>query len=255
MAKEGQFSFRTRYQSMLDAMLGIFYPPICQWCSKYGALADHGFICNECLQSPGFFQLIGADCCARCGLPFEGELSSPFECSNCRGLSLGFEWAKSVYVATPDVLKLIGRYKYGGEIWFERLIASRFAQVAGESLVATDWDGIVPVPLYSVRKRERGFNQAEQLAMVLGEKVGVKVMTNILKRTTPTQTQTRFGRKSRMKNVAHAFEVTSGVSVLGQKLVLVDDVLTTGATTSSCAFVLKRAGAAKIVVWTFARGR
>jgi len=118
-----------------------------------------------------------------------------------------------------------------------------------------DWRGdcLVPVPLHPVRFRERGFNQAEQLCRNLSRKTGLNVESRAVKRTRVTQTQTRLSRSERLGNMRGAFEPHK-VKLNGRRVVLVDDVLTTGATASDCARACIKAGAARVGVWTLARG-
>jgi len=110
------------------------------------------------------------------------------------------------------------------------------------------------VPLHPVKKREREFNQAERLAVRLGKAAEIPVNTRGLRRVEPTRTQTLLTREQRAANVRHAFAVGSGCQLEGRRVILVDDVLTTGATTSACARALRKAGAQEVQVWTVARG-
>ena len=114
-------------------------------------------------------------------------------------------------------------------------------------------DCIVPVPLHPARERERGFNQAEILAQLLARRAGLPVRP-LLQRIRYTTTQTQFDRAQRIENLAGAFRLRRGVDVQGCRVLLVDDVLTTGSTLSECADVLKRAGALTVHAATAARG-
>ena len=111
----------------------------------------------------------------------------------------------------------------------------------------------MPVPLHPARKRERGFNQAELLALALHRHSGVPV-ENALQRTRYTTTQTQFDRSERMENLKGAFRLRRGSNVQDLRMLLVDDVLTTGSTLSECASVLKKAGALSVHAATAARG-
>jgi ComF family protein len=104
-----------------------------------------------------------------------------------------------------------------------------------------------------VKKREREFNQADRLALRLGKAVDVQVETHLLKRVIPTPTQTRLSRVQRADNMRNAFRLTTNEELAGKKFVLIDDVFTTGATTSACAKLLLKAGAERVAVWTVAR--
>ena len=113
---------------------------------------------------------------------------------------------------------------------------------------------ILPVPLHPVRERERGFNQAWVLVEPLAAKWAVTCHRRALVRVRQTETQTHLNREERMMNLRGAFEVPRPAMVMGRRVLLVDDVLTTGSTASECARVLRRAGATSVLVFTLARG-
>jgi ComF family protein len=199
-------------------------------------------------------RLIEPPFCDRCGLPYAGAITGAFVCANCEELDLQFRQARAAVVATPLMLEVIHRYKYGGALWFEPFLAGLLVRGAGAELRREDWDGIVPVPLFPVKERERGFNQAVRLAAHLGSATGIPVQTGWVRRVRGTRTQTQLTRAERAANMDGAFAPCPGVAVKGARVVVLDDVLTTGATTSGCADALRRAGAADVVVWTLARG-
>jgi ComF family protein len=116
------------------------------------------------------------------------------------------------------------------------------------------WDLIVPVPLHPLKQREREFNQAERLAVHLGAAANIRVNTRLLRRVLYTSTQTRLTRPQRAANMRGAFAMRHGDRLDGERVILVDDVFTTGATTSACAQALLAAGAGDVCVWTVARG-
>jgi ComF family protein len=193
--------------------------------------------------------------CERCGLPFVGELTTTFECSNCRELELHFRSARSAVATGSMVLEIIHRYKYQRALWFEPFLADLLIREAGPVLRGAAWDWIVPVPLHPTKQREREFNQAERLAQRLSVATNIPVHSRLLKRVEPTLTQTRLSRPERATNVHRAFAPqTTGLDLTGARIVVLDDVFTTGATTSACARVLHTAGAAEVCVWTVARG-
>jgi ComF family protein len=169
-------------------------------------------------------------------------------------MELHFRSARSAVVAGGLVLEVIHRYKYQRALWFERFLADLLARQAEPVLRQEKWDMIVPVPLHSAKKREREFNQAERLATRLNAVTRIPVNHRLLQRTEPTRTQTRLTRSQRAANVRNAFAMLNGQPLHGERIVLLDDVLTTGATTSACAKVLSAAGAGEVCVWTVARG-
>ena len=238
-------------KSWLRAGLSFLYPEVCEICATNRVTPDDGFVCSECRKKVRFIQ---PPYCERCGLPFPGEITTAFECSNCQDVKLHFTAARSAALAADLVLDVIHRYKYKRALWFEPFLAGLLIAQAGPALRREGWDMIVPVPLHGLKEQEREFNQAERLARRLGAATGIPVNARLLRRVTPTRTQTLLSRSERAANVRHAFALREGHSARGRSIVLVDDVLTTGATTNACARVLRAAGASQVCVWTVARG-
>jgi len=236
----------------LNVALGFVYPEVCQNCGEQRATPAEGFICERCRNQVKF---IHPPFCERCGLPFEGDITTPFECGNCRGMDFYFDSARSAVAARGVVLEAIHRYKYRRALWFEPFLADLLLRKAVPELMRERWDWIVPVPLHPLKEREREFNQAERLAGILGRACRIPVASGFLKRIAPTRTQTKLSRSERAENVRDAFAPGRGCRNLrGQRIVLIDDVFTTGATTNACARLLRKAGADDVCVWTVARG-
>jgi ComF family protein len=235
----------------LDAGLSFFYPECCQYCGSERARADQGFVCASCWQDVKF---ITPPFCERCGLPYEGDITVPFECSNCREMDLHFCQARAAVVARGMVLEIIHRYKYQRALWFEPFLADLLVRQAAPALREDPWDMIVPVPLHHLKESEREFNQAERLGFHLSAATQVPLNRRLVQRVEPTRTQTRLSRAERAANVRRAFALKKSDVLKGKRVVLIDDVFTTGATTSACAKVLLMGGAAEISVWSLARG-
>ncbi len=245
-------SARELAKQWLDIGLGFLYPEACQICGNARATAIEGYVCQSCSRQARF---IVPPYCERCGLPFEGEITATFQCANCRDMELHFRHARSAVVARDVVLEMIHRYKYQHALWAEPFLAGLLTRQAGPELARESWDLIIPVPLHPTRRRERGFNQAERLAECLSRATRIPLDAKLLRRTELTPTQTRLSRTERARNVERAFAVRPGRKLAaGTRAVLVDDVLTTGATTSACARALRAAGAGEVCVWTVARG-
>jgi ComF family protein len=169
-------------------------------------------------------------------------------------MELHFRSARSAVVARGGVLEAIHRFKYQRQLWFENFLAGLFLREAAPALRGQNWNLIVPVPLHSVRRREREFNQAERLAARLSAATQIPLNRRLLRRVMPTATQTLLTRQQRAVNMRGAFAPRPGVCLNGERVILVDDVFTTGATTSACAQVLRTGGAGDVCVWTVARG-
>jgi ComF family protein len=235
----------------LDAGLGLVYPEVCQLCGQARATLRESFVCAECRSAVRYVE---PPFCSHCGLPFEGAITVAFECAQCMEMQWAFRFARSAVVARDPVLEIIHRYKYKRAMWFEPLLAEWLISRAKPELQKQEWDGLVPVPLHRTKQREREFNQAERLAKRLSQAIGIPVNQRWLRRVAPTRTQTLLSREERMANVRNAFALRCSEGLEGQRLVLIDDVLTTGATTSACARALLAGGAGDVCVWTVARG-
>jgi ComF family protein len=239
------------FHTWLNVGLGFLYPEICQLCGEQRATAKQGYVCGRCWSHVRF---IKPPFCERCGLPFEGDLTTPFECANCREMELHFSAARSAVAARGAVLEVIHRYKYQRALWFEPFLAGLLLRETVPALRGQKWDLIVPVPLHPLKQREREFNQAERLAIHLSAAIQIPLNKNLLRRVVFTNTQTRLTRQERAANMRGAFAMRHGARLNGERVILVDDVFTTGATTSACALALLAAGADDVCVWTVARG-
>jgi ComF family protein len=235
----------------LNAGLGLLYPEVCQLCQAARATPAEGYVCGDCRSKARFIQ---APLCERCGRPYEGDITTRFECANCQEMEWHFQSARSAVVARDPVLEVIHRYKYQRALWFEPFLAELLIRAASPALAAQRPSMIVPVPLHPAKRREREFNQAERLAARLSAATQIPVNKRLLQRVVPTRTQTQLSRPERLDNVRNAFAMRQGQRLNGERIVLVDDVFTTGATTSACARVLAAAGAGEVCVWTVARG-
>ena len=235
----------------LRRVVDIVYPRNCQFCTEPLDEKQRGVVCPSCLAKA---RPIEPPFCRRCALPFEGKLTEPFECGYCQDLKFGFSRAVAACGAEGVVRDCIHRFKYNREMYFERHLAAWLID-AGTRWI--DWravDAIVPVPLYPRRERQREFNQADRLARCLSRVVGAQVISGHLRRVKETGTQTRLDAVARRANMRGAFAVRRGGIFTGKRLVLVDDVFTTGATLDSCARILTQEGALDVIALTVARG-
>jgi len=235
----------------VNAYLGFLYPEVCQLCRENRATPSEGFVCEKCRAKVKYIE---PPFCERCGLPFEGAITVAFECRNCRDQELHFASARSAVIARDEVLEVIHHYKYHRALWFEPFLASFLIARARPELTRDKWDLIVPIPLYPAKQREREFNQAERLGARLSAATGIPLEAGVVRRVVPTRTQTQLSRVERVANMRRAFAMAKGRRLSGERIILLDDVLTTGATTSACARELRAGGAGLVCVWTVARG-
>lgn len=247
-------SHPSQLQVSAETLLGLVYPRVCALCGEHPATPEEGMVCAPCWSRPGALRFIRPPRCERCGLPFDGEVTSTFTCGNCAGADLAFTTARAAVVATDFVLEVIHRYKYTRALWFERFLLDLLDRAARPWFEEERVDLIVPVPLHPVKEREREFNQSVRLARGLGRITGVPVEAGRVRRVRATPSQTLLTRAQRARNVAGAFVADVRPGIEGARAVVVDDVLTTGATTSAVARALRAAGAVRVDVWTVARG-
>jgi competence protein ComFC len=242
----------TGLKSLAESALTFLYPDVCQHCHEARATRADGYVCANCWRQVRF---IVPPICERCGLPFEGEIGDAFVCGNCDELALHFSRARSAVAARGMVLDILHRWKYSRAMWFEPFLSGLLIREAAPALREERWDLLVPVPLHPVKQAEREFNQAEHLVRHLSAATAIPENNRLVRRVTPTRTQTLLSRAERARNVSRAFAPgPAAEAARGRRIVLIDDVLTTGATTSACAQVLKSCGAVDVCVWTVARG-
>ena len=242
-------------QPLAQTFLGLFYPNACAacGCSLWQECETHLQLCAHCKET---LPQMSPPYCAICCEPFYGEISAPFECSNCAGIHFAFEAAVCPYKSAGAVREIVHRFKYLREIHLRQTLAAFLNDAFhDERLNAVPFDYIVPVPLHHVRLRTREFNQAELLAHALGKKRGIPVNA-CLRRVRYTTTQTQLSRTERQNNIKGAFCVKKRAlsSIAGKNFLLLDDVLTTGSTLGECARVLKEAGARCVWAIAVARG-
>jgi ComF family protein len=235
-------------------LLALFYPNICQICREQKATAKEGYVCAGCWSKKDGVKFIVDPYCRCCGLPFEGEISVSFECSNCRDEQFHFRFARAAVRLSGLVQDVIHRYKYNEATWFEPFLTDLLVRQAAPALAREKWDWIVPVPLHWRKLHSRSFNQSLRLARGLSKATGIPVKSGLLRRTESTRTQTALTRAQRAENVKRAFRFQGRNRLEHDKIVLVDDVLTTGATANACAKLLIGNGASVVDVWTVARG-
>jgi ComF family protein len=191
--------------------------------------------------------------CARCADPFARHAPGEFLCGNCAGRNWALSRVRAAYRAVGTVRETVLRFKYQREYhlrpWLGRWMRDGFRQYYEKET----WDALVPIPLHPARRKERGFNQSAEIARWLGARVGLKVEEGLI-RVKPTPPQARLRRTERLRNLRGALALAPGFDPRGRRLLLCDDVFTTGATADACARVLKKAGADEVAALTVARG-
>ncbi len=233
---------------MLATALNLLFPPQCLSCREQ--VSTHGTLCTNCWNAISF---ISAPFCERCGLPFEFGLGDGAHCAECLRVQPPFARARAVFRYDEASSALIKKLKYNDET----LLAATFCPwllQAGRELIAV-CDTVVPVPLYYWRYVRRRYNQASLLAGVVAKTAELAFLPDALLRTRSTAPQTGLTRKERAENIEGAFSINPRLKerIKNRRILLVDDVFTTGVTLSACAEVLLEAGAGQVCALTLAR--
>jgi ComF family protein len=229
--------------------LDLILPPLCLKCRV--PVAEPQSVCATCWSELRF---LGAPHCAQCGIPFPHALGEGVKCAACIAKPPPFNIARAALAYDDASRDLILGFKHADKLENVPLFA-RWMVAAGRDALR-DADLLVPVPLHWLRLAARRYNQAAELAQAIGALTRIPTATTALIRTKATQSQGAMpSARARAKNVVRAFALaeTGKAKVAGRRVVIVDDVLTTGATVSACAKALAKAGAASVSVVTLAR--
>jgi ComF family protein len=238
---------------MFRYLLNFVYPPRCASCDIQMPIDMVRRVCDTCMAS---IEPIYPPFCVICAAPLNSE-DLENRCGHCRTALPAFDSVRSIARyrsgASPAsaIASMLRRHKYGLDQSLGRALAEYLDMADG--LDAGAYDVIMPVPLHRTRLRWRGFNQAALLGAALSRRLSCPLDVTSLARIRPTQPQTARDRTERARNVRRAFAVQRPARVAGRCILLVDDVMTTGATADECARVLRDAGARRIDVFTLAR--
>ncbi len=240
--------FKTQVENAID----LLYPRSCVQCGD--AVEERGpfpHLCPPCVRR---IHWVRSPACTVCGYPFFGAIEADRECPHCILLRPVFGSGRTAVLLKGAARELVHGIKYRREIHLLRDVRAVLER-AKELVEFTAGAALVPVPLHPRKRRERGFNQSRLLAEVLASLSPGGGVEEVLCRTLDTETQTRFDRGERLRNLKNAFAISPDFSLSKRKrYVLVDDVFTTGATLNSCAKVLRSNGAKRVDVATFGHG-
>lgn len=230
-------------------LLDLIFPDDCRVCQKPLHEVSRIPVCSSCLAAPELFQ--AEFYCVACRTPFvnAAPLDEHGLCSLCRLGVNGFDEVYTFGAYDGTLRKLIHVFKFEGVQTLSQPLGRYLARVLPRDLY---FDVIVPMPLHWRRRWQRGFNQSELLAREIARRWNAPA-ERAVRRKKATAPQAGLTSAQRRKNVSGAFEVKRGKRLDGKRILLIDDVLTTGATASACARALKRAGAARVTFLALAR--
>ncbi|MGA9725539.1 MAG: ComF family protein [Candidatus Binatus sp.] len=245
------------FSQNISTVLDFLYPPRCTACgtSLESGAGQQKRVCAECVAR---VERMPDPRCEVCGGPLESAVSDASRCARCLAHPPRYRIARTIarYRTTAEdepgsLPALIRRHKYG----LDQSVGRALAEYLGDELPlsASDYDVVIPVPLHWRRLWWRGFNQAALLAAEVARRLDLPLDTTAMARRRFTTPQTSRHHDERIKNVRRAFAVTHSERVQNRRVLIVDDVMTTGATVDECARVLLAAGATSVDVFTLAR--
>jgi len=243
--------------TLVSEALQLLWPARCAACDE--TIADEATFCDGC--AAGLNRLTGV--CGGCALPQLAATTPDFRCRTCRRVPFPFASGAAVFEYGEAIARAIVRMKHGGRRHLGKRLGRLLVPALAELLTRASFDAddlIVPVPLHPTKLRDRGFNQASEMARAARRTAHrtwdaplPRYERHLLLRTRPTRELGHAGPAARLAEVAGAFAVADAARVQGRRLVVIDDVFTTGATFSECAGALRAAGAAEVHVLALAR--
>ncbi len=236
--------------SILSRLIDLILPPRCAVCGK--VMNEDKGICDECISQIDF---INHDICYRCGNPHGNIVDKKGHklCPGCAGKRRGlFRLSRSAYSYDDFSKKLVLDLKFNDKTDLAPLLA-KMMYVAGQDIFAAGVDVIVPVPLHYTRFLKRKYNQSALLAKELSKLTKIPVSYNSLIKKRITKPQVECSGIERIKNLKNAFELTPSQKLSGKRVLLIDDVLTTGSTLAECGRTIKKSKPRSIDTLTIAR--
>lgn len=229
---------------MLSRLLNILFPSSCPLCHNPSKDRRTAPICGDCWKNALQYR---GPICLKCGIPLPSAES--VTCHNCIKVEPSFDFARSFGVHAGVLKTAVNLLKFGGIRRYGSLLSGKIMEM---DLPAVDL--LLPVPLHHKRLRQREFNQSALIGNHVARRLGVPLSVHALIRNRHTIPQIGLNAKERRKNIRNAFTVIDADMVREKRVLLIDDVFTTGATVRECAKVLKKAGAQHVFVITLTHG-
>lgn len=220
-------------------ILDIIYPRRCPVCDKI-VLPEEGLVCQGCRRKLPY---IKEPCCKKCGKQIRREEDE--YCGDCRRVRHAYTEGRALFTYDSIMRQSVSAFKYKGRQEYAEWYGEELAKHFGGQLKRWGAEALIPVPVHRARYRKRGYNQAALLAEQISYHTGLEMDENVLVRTKKTVAQKELGTRERGKNLQEAFQLRKNV-VQYKKVVLVDDIYTTGSTADACAKVLRQNGVEQI---------
>lgn len=234
---------------MLRDFLDIIYPGKCIVCHRIFDSPGTKLLCETCRRE---LNPVTEPRCKRCSKPLESMEAEL--CRDCQGKCFCVEKGFALYPYDANMKKAVRNFKYNGELSCGDFFAGELVDAYGKWIRDILPDALIPVPIHKKRMRFRGFNQAQYMADIIGERLEIPVPEGYLIRTENTKPQKGLDVKSRIENLRNGFKVTHAGGPF-KKVLLVDDIYTTGSTLEACGSALKNAGTDRVYFLCLCIGR
>ncbi|MBR0198149.1 MAG: ComF family protein [Kiritimatiellae bacterium] len=233
----------------LKKLLDILFPRHCEICSSQVDRFDR-YICANCLNNLPFMPQDG---CAICAKPISSGGNTNLLCEDCSGKNRPFfDRAAAAVCFEGNFRRILLDFKFNSHLWLKNDFIDLLESAARSRLNMAAVDLIIPMPITTFHLLDRGFNQSALLAKALAKRINKSYSNKILRRINSPRRQSGLKEEDRRENVKNTFKVLKPRKVIGRVILVVDDIMTTGATLSECARTLKSAGAQKVFVLTLA---
>ncbi len=218
-------------------MIEQLFPGRCGVCD--GLIKGNDGVCETCRRSLPY---VGDRICMKCGKPVSEDVEY---CSDCRKWERCFHSGRAVFLYDEKMREAMGRFKYQGRCEYASFYGEQIVKCLGEQIRRWNVQALIPVPLHDARRRRRGYNQAELLAVEVGKRLNIPVLSDYVTREKKTAPQKELDFKERNRNLAKAFQVSKEQRRLYphlKRVIIIDDIYTTGSTVHNCTKCLLDAG-------------
>ncbi len=228
--------------------LRLIYPSFCIFCEKPLSL-DENYCCEPCVKA---LPMLRTPLCPKCASELPPFLARKSRCSSCRNITAYYDQGIAFFRYEDKIKTLLQHVKFSKKSWYLKIFLKFLSEIKFPISLG-DYDMLVPVPMDSKRLREREFNQSELIAELIGRTKNAPPVESLLKKVRKTAPQSLLHRNERLVNLTEAFQVKKRFNLKNKKILLIDDVMTTGATINECARSLKEKGAKRVDFFSLAR--
>ncbi|WP_341875782.1 ComF family protein [Defluviitalea saccharophila] len=235
----------------VDLLLDLVYPPRCIFCTSIIPIQEERGICKACKSALPFVE---GKVCEKCGKPIQ-DSKERTTCFDCVKNTPVYDRGWAVFIYEGMVKEAIYRFKYGGHKEYAKYLGKFMADKIKDQVLEEGFDLIIPIPIHKNRKRKRGYNQAEELAKEISKALNIPMDASILTRVKETRPQSGLSIMQRQNNLKKAFKLADSINLDQMKILLVDDIYTTGTTINYCTTLLKKRGAKMVCFLSLSIGQ